>query len=179
MRDIVRRVLDGDTEAFRAIVEEYGPCVRAYLAAHLNDPHAVDDLAQETFIVVFESLDRFRLDDDLGGWIRGIARNKLLMHWRRDAQKRNAAEQLRVEIVEDVAESFLRAVTRDTSDTIRRLQACLKKLPSRIETVIRARYFDREKVQDIARRLNTSPSAISTLLYRGRKDLQSCLGRTE
>jgi len=44
--------------------------------------------------------------------------------------------------------------------------------------VLRARYFERESVTSIAGRHRTSVSAISSLLFRGRKELQACMARS-
>jgi DNA-directed RNA polymerase specialized sigma24 family protein len=43
--------------------------------------------------------------------------------------------------------------------------------------ILRARYFDRQSVNGIAGRAKSSPGAISSLLFRARKDLQACMER--
>ena len=144
MKDVIQKVLKGDRDAYRAIVKEYGSVVRACLAAHLSSTDTVEDLAQETFVAAYEHLREFKLDQDFGPWIKGIARNKMLMHLRRQYQHGEA----------------------------------LEKLPQRIMGVLQARYYERESVTAIAQRHRTSVSAISSLLFRGRKELQSCMARS-
>jgi len=178
MKDVVQRVLKGDRDSYRAIVKEYGPSIRAFLAAHLSQSETVDDLAQETFIAAFEGLRQFNLKEDLGSWLKGIARNKLLMHLRRHYQHGEAIEKLKAEAVEKVFEDTCRLQEGDDVHAVDRLRDCLEKLPPRLMSVVRARYFDRERVTSIAGKLGTTATAISSLLFRGRKELESCLGRS-
>lgn len=178
MKTVVQKVLAGDRDAYRAIVIEYGSVVRACLAGHLSSAHAVEDLAQETFIAAYEHLGEFDLDQDLGPWIKGIARNKLLMHLRRTYQHGEALEKLKARAAEEMFEEVTRLQSADDGQAVDRLRQCFEKLPQRLMGVIRARYYDRESVTAIAGRHRTSVSAISSLLFRGRKELQSCMGRS-
>ena len=177
-KDIVRKVLAGDRDSYRTIVKEYGPAIRAFLAGHLTQPDLVDDLAQETFIAAFEHLGHFDLKQDLGYWLKGIARNKMLMHLRRHYQHGEAIEKLKAAAVQKVFEETCRLQEGDDARSVDRLRHCLEKLPPRIQSVVRARYYERQKVTSIAGRLNTTATAISSLLFRGRKELEGCLGRS-
>ena len=66
MKDILKKVLAGDRDAYRTIVKEYGSVVRACLAGHLSSVDIVEDLAQETFIAAYEHLGDFDLGQDFG-----------------------------------------------------------------------------------------------------------------
>jgi RNA polymerase sigma-70 factor, ECF subfamily len=178
MKDVLRKVLAGDRDAYRLIVKEYGSVVRACLAGHLSSVDVVEDLAQETFIAAYEHLGDFDLEQDFGPWIKGIARNKMLMHLRRTYQHGEALEKLKAKAAEKVFDEVVRLQASDDGRAVDALRRCFEKLPQRIMGVLRARYFERESVTAIAGRLRTSVSAISSLLFRGRKELQSCMGRS-
>ena len=178
MKEIVRRVLGGERDAYRLVVKEYGPVVRATLAAHLSSADTVEDLAQETFIAAYEHLAEFDLEKDFGAWVKGIARNKLLMHLRRLYKHGEAIEKLKAAAAQEVWDEVGRVSDGDDRKTVERLRSCFEKLPQRLMGVLRARYFERESVTAIAGRHRTSVSAISSLLFRGRKELQSCMGRS-
>ena len=178
MKEILQKVLAGDRDAYRAVVKEYGSVVRACLAGHLSSADVVEDLAQEAFIAAYEHLGDFDLDQDFGPWIKGIARNKMLMHLRRTYQHGEALEKLKSRAAEKVFEEVARLQSADDGLAVDTLRLCFEKLPERIMGVLRARYFDRESVTAIAGRLHTSVSAISSLLFRGRKELQGCMGRS-
>jgi RNA polymerase sigma-70 factor (ECF subfamily) len=177
MREIVQRVLAGDRDAYRVLVKEFGPGVRAALAAHLSSTDAVEDLAQETFIAAYEHLGEFDLEKDLGAWIKGIARNKLLMHLRRLYQHGEALEKLKAAAAQEVWDDVGRVSEGDDRKTVERLRSCFEKLPQRLMEALRARYFEKLPVTAIAGKQRTSATAISSLLFRGRKELQACMER--
>lgn len=178
IRAIVRDVLRGRRDAYRGVVKEYGSTIGAFLAAHLSQPDLVEDLAQETFIAAFESLASFKQDEDFGYWLKGIARNKLLMHLRRHYQHGEAVEKLKAAAVEKVFEETCRRQEGDDARSLDRLRHCLEKLPPRTMDVVRARYFEKERVTSIAGKQKTTAAAISALLFRGRKELETCMGRS-
>jgi RNA polymerase sigma-70 factor (ECF subfamily) len=179
MKAVIQRVLAGERDAYRAVVKEYGALVRACLASHLASPDLVEDLAQETFVAAYEHLEDFDPEQDFGHWIKGIARNKLLMHLRRTYLHGEVLEKLRARAAEEVSDDLARRQAGDDSPSVDRLRRCIEKLPERLLGVLRARYFDREPVTSIAGRHRTSVSAISSLLFRGRKELQACMARTK
>src|SRR5215471_10165522 len=84
---ILDEVARGRTEAFGRIVHEYALPLRSYLASQVHHLEDVDDLAQEVFLAALRSLSTFRRGDDLGAWLRGIARNKLLVYFRTQARR--------------------------------------------------------------------------------------------
>ena len=178
MKEVIQKVLNGDRDAYRAIVKEYGSVVRACLAGHLSSTDTVEDLAQETFVAAYEHLRDFKLDQDFGPWIKGIARNKLLMHLRRSYQHGEALEKLRARAAQEVFEDVARRQDGDDTAAVDRLRACFEKLPQRISGVLQARYYERVTVTAIASRHRTSVSAISSLLFRGRKELEACMSRS-
>ncbi len=175
MRDLVRRILAGDRDAYREIVREYGPLVRACLASHLASAQIVEDLAQETFIAAYEHLREFDVERDFGPWVKTIARNKALSHLRRLQLHGQALEKLKAQAAERVFEEL--ATSDDAAGALDQLRSCFEKLPRRLMDILRARYFDRQSVNGIAGRTRSSPGAISSLLFRARKDLQACMER--
>lgn len=177
MRGAVEQVLAGDKNAFALIIREYGVPVRALLAAHLSDAHTVDDLAQETFVAAYGSLATYQAGGDLGVWIKGIARHKLLSYLRRTYREKGRMAAFQGQLIEDLVEDLSRATADDSADTIEKLRGCMKRLPERLRTVMEARYYASEKVSALAGRLRTSATAISSLLYRGREELTACMER--
>jgi RNA polymerase sigma-70 factor (ECF subfamily) len=175
MNETVKKVLKGDREAFRDLVVEFGPAVRALLASHISDSHTIDDLAQETFISAYKDLSTFDLSGDFLKWVRGIARNKMLMHLRRMYKHADAVEQLRAQAMEYLSDKVLEKSEGDTSAEVKRLKKCIEKLRGQINQIIKLRYFAQEKIKAIAEKLQTSMSAVGVQLHRGRKQLESCM----
>jgi RNA polymerase sigma-70 factor (ECF subfamily) len=70
---IVDRVLAGDREAFRALVEREGPGVVRACHRILADLHEAEDAAQEAFVTAFGALSTWRRDGPFGAWLTRIA----------------------------------------------------------------------------------------------------------
>ena len=70
---IVDRVLAGDREAFRALVERAGPTVVRACHRVLADLHEAEDAAQEAFVIAFGALATWRRDGTFGAWLTRIA----------------------------------------------------------------------------------------------------------
>ena len=95
--------------SFDILMAEYRPMILVYLKAMGLGEHIAEDLAQETFISAYESLDKFAKDGDFGKWVRGIARNKALMHWRASNQQPLVVDSRVLEGMEEVFEGFDRS----------------------------------------------------------------------
>src|SRR5919108_129811 len=101
----------GRTEAFGRVVREYALPLRSYLASQVHHLEDVDDLAQDVFLAALESLPTFRRGDDFGAWLRGIARNKLLVHFRSQARRSHALRRFRDEVTARIEGDLERAMT--------------------------------------------------------------------
>ncbi|WP_455382057.1 RNA polymerase sigma factor [Salinispira pacifica] len=73
--DIVRRVIDGDSDAFRHIVERYQAPVLALGLRFLRNREAAEDYAQEVFLRVFRSLHTYRGEARFYSWLMRVAYN--------------------------------------------------------------------------------------------------------
>ena len=72
----------GDARAQEAIYRAYCDAVYALASRVLGRPELAEEILQDTFVEVLRHLRTFRGDAPLGAWIRSIAVNKCLMHFR-------------------------------------------------------------------------------------------------
>ncbi len=172
---IIAAVRAGDSSLYLRLVEAYGFMVRSHIGSQVYNSSDVDDLAQETFIAAFRSLSDFRLGDDFGAWLRGIARNRVRMYFRSRHRRLAALERFREEVAAAVenerdheGEADLR--TRDA------LLGCVAKLPGRLRRVVHAG-LEGARVAHLADELGTSAGAIYQLHYRAHQLLRACLKR--
>jgi RNA polymerase sigma-70 factor (ECF subfamily) len=74
---ITRVVTEDDRAAFGELVKKHQSAVRAFLRQLTRGDAAwADDLAQETFVIAYKTLARFRGDSALSSWLLGIAHNQ-------------------------------------------------------------------------------------------------------
>ena len=73
--DLVRLARDGNTVAFRLLVERYQPMARTRARGLCGNPSDIDDAVQESFLRAYTKLDRLRDPDRFAGWLGGIVAN--------------------------------------------------------------------------------------------------------
>jgi len=174
MNKLVKKILDGDKEAFKEVVKAYGPSMRVYLTGRLSDRLAVDDLMQEIFVAVFWNLKTYDGKSDLGVWVRAVTRNKLMSFLRSHYSQKNSVNTMKVKI-EEALTAELDNFNPNENVVVERLKDCISKQRDIASELINARYFENESVTGMAERMDTTVSAISSELYRIRKQLKMCI----
>jgi hypothetical protein len=85
--ELLAAVAEGDAEAFGILYDQHAPWLLVRLRQRTADSDLADQIAQETFLVVWRDAGRFRGRGALGAWIWGIAIRRLL-----DTQRGDAAQ---------------------------------------------------------------------------------------
>src|SRR5205809_6659859 len=89
---LMLRVKAGDREAFEELVNKYKRPVMNLIYRALGDATEAEDLAQNVFVQVYKSADRYRVCAKFTNWLFTIARNLCLNEIRR--RSRHPAESL-------------------------------------------------------------------------------------
>ena len=66
---LVSDLKNGEEEAFRYLVDQYQDKVYNTCISFVKNPDDADDLTQEVFIEVYNSIHKFRLESKLSTWI--------------------------------------------------------------------------------------------------------------
>lgn len=153
-----------DTVAFRAFYGEALPHVYGYLLHRCGGSASVaEDLTQETFLALVSDIKRGKRVDDSVAWVIGIARHKLLDHFRREARdERKLALAWEADPVDDAA------LVGELPSRARAL-AALARLPDSQRAALALRYLDGLSVPEVAEALGRSLHATESLLARGRE----------
>lgn len=169
---VLDEVARGRTDAFGLVVRAYELSLRSFLASQVYHLDEVDDLAQDVFVTALRSLPSYRRGDDFGAWLRGIARNKLLNHYRSTARRNQAMQRFREEAGRLIEADLEQAADREA--VIERLLRCIADLPERLRRVVRAGLYG-GRPAELARELSTTVGAIYNLHYRANQLLRDCL----
>jgi RNA polymerase sigma-70 factor, ECF subfamily len=145
-----------------------------FIGSLLPDGRDVEDVFQETSLVLWREFERFELGTNFSAWAAQVALNQTLAHRKKKTRNR---------IV--FSDEFLTAVAEDITaygdDLDRRtaaLAGCVMKLPPHHQELIRARYSSGEAVEDIAEHLHRTTEAVYRMLSRIRQSLHDCVTRT-
>jgi RNA polymerase sigma-70 factor (ECF subfamily) len=157
---------------FDDLVETTHRALRSHIATLGVPLEDVDDIAQEVYIEHFGHPERLPPDVDVLGWLKGIARNRCLHHFRSlGARRRQAAALCQV-----LAERPDPAPASDGQAAA--LLQCLEKLPERQRAIIDWFYRDSLASEDIAKRLGAPASSVRMLIHRVREALRDCIRRS-
>jgi RNA polymerase sigma-70 factor (ECF subfamily) len=171
---VIRSVLRGETQEFSRLVHEFGLPVRAFIHARIRHAADAEDVAQETFIAAFRGLAKFDTSQSFEAWIIGIARHRVLGHFRSIDRRHRATQRFREECLARI-EPLLADIARETGpEPLKRLMDCVEKLPERMRQVIRARLRG-EDGSMAAKLLNTTRGAIYMLQLRANNHLRECM----
>lgn len=78
MVDLVRRARDGDAAAWECLVTRFRGLIAAIARSFRLSPSDTADIAQTTWLRLFESIDRVRDPQRLAGWLATTARRECL-----------------------------------------------------------------------------------------------------
>jgi RNA polymerase sigma-70 factor (ECF subfamily) len=160
--------LDTSPRAFRAFYEDALPRVYGYFLHRCGGSVQVaEDLTQDTFLAAVSELKKGRRVAAPIAWIYGIARHKLLDHYRR--QERDELEQS-VAFEADELEDEL--VVRDDARARERAVTALCSVPASQRAALVLCYVDGFSVAEAATLLGKSVEAVESLLARGRQSFK-------
>ncbi len=149
------------------------PALRGFVLSLLGDFSVVDDVVQETFLMVTQKAGDFERGTNFRAWVWKIARFKSLqMRDKLSATRR----MLSVEAVEALCaheiseEGFVEAA-------LRHLEPCLEGLGAKARLAVGLRYQQAHRPPEIARHMGWTTEAVHVALARARVALRDCVTR--
>jgi len=160
---LLRAANAGDTEAYRQLLLELTPVLRAFARrglarAGLSGTDA-EDIVQETLLAIHLKKQTFDKSAEAGPWIRAIARHKII-----DALRRRGR---RLDIpIDDFAE-LLASAESEPDMLIAGVDRHLESLAPGQREVLRAIAVDGASIGEAAARLSMTKGAVRVALHRG------------
>jgi len=177
---LVQRLRQGDTEAYRELVDAYSPRVYRLALGMLGDPAEAEDVLQETFLSVYRNIGGFRGDSGLGTWIYRIAANASLMRLRRhrDAASldETAENGMELKLIPSGGFWFWDPEEAALSGEVRQVMAkAIAALPEALRIVFLMRDVEDMPAADVADALGLTVAAVKSRLHRARMFLRDRL----
>ncbi|MGI9031468.1 MAG: RNA polymerase sigma factor [Ilumatobacteraceae bacterium] len=152
-----------------AVVEVHG-----YLHARCRNRDGAEDLTFEVFMGAVDGIRRRPATDVTTAWLIGIARHKLVDHWRR-----NEREQRRLRAVADDPMQDSPADPWDVELDALTAQDALERLGAHHRAALTLRYLDGLPVREVATVLERTEDATEALLVRAKRAFRVAYGSTE
>ncbi len=162
-------------QVFEVLMRENADMLLAFLRASVRDKHAVEDIFQETMVVAWKRIDSFDRERSFAKWLRGIARNLVLAHFRKAGKNPLAMDESTLDWM-DGRFAQIQSQNGDTlSEKLSLLRECVDSLSDDNKRTIEARYLDQSSLDEIVSSFGVAMETVKKRLYRARIQLADCL----
>lgn len=183
-RGLIARAQQGDTAAFRSLVERHQRRAFAIALALVRDENDARELVQDAFLRVYKGLDNFQGGSSFFTWLYRIITNLSIDLIRKPGRQLVDIDEARFES-DDAQEADFPLLSRvdgaDPADVVRRreiarrLQVALDALPPYHRGVIVMREIEGLSYEEMATAMGVSKGTIMSRLFHARQKLQKAL----
>jgi RNA polymerase sigma-70 factor (ECF subfamily) len=180
--EIMLRVKTGDESAFTFLVQKYRRQMVGFMYRMCHNPAAAEELAQEVFLRVYRSREKYEASAKFNTWLYRIATNLAVNH-ARDTRHERAENTLRLDETDqetgttpDLADDSLTAeeqMVRQERITVIRQK--VQALPERQRMAVILHKYQQMDYREIAKVMKLSESATKSLLFRAYEALREQL----
>jgi RNA polymerase sigma-70 factor (ECF subfamily) len=174
-QELVARVRNGDAEAFAKLVLKYQSRVLTLATRILDNRSEAEDIAQDIFVKVFQSLQDFRGASRFSTWLYRITVNHCLNHIRRRTRQQHTL------VVKEPEYWLQESPQTNPHKTLERkerwtlVQTKLQLLSPEHRTIILLRDFEGLSYEEIADVLQLESGTVKSRLHRARMELKALL----
>jgi RNA polymerase sigma-70 factor (ECF subfamily) len=170
-RELLARVVAGDLQAFERLYRMYQPRLARFLTTLLRRPQLIEEVLDDTMMVVWQTADRFRGSSKLSTWIFAIAyrkAHKARLRWPDPVEDPQLDNRVSEEPAPDDAldhqrlhESLMRAMDRLSPDH---------------RAVVDLTYFHGMGYREIAEIVDCPVDTVKTRMFHARRRLKAAMG---
>ena len=179
--EVVARVLEGNVNAFETLLHRHSDLVARIVKRHVP-PQDAEEVAQDVFVRVYESLPSFKGKSIFRRWLSSIAVRTCYDYWRKAYRCR---EVVMTQLTEKHQEWLEEAVSRESEETRREADArkeaqdllnwALAKMSPEDRMVLELIHLEGLSVKEVAELLGWSPANIKVRSFRARKKMEKLL----
>ena len=169
--DLVAQLQEGSEAAFRILVERYQNRIYRTVFALLRNPEEAEDVAQEVFVEIYQTIGQFRGEAALSTWLYRLATSLALKNLRRARAKKRFAYFTSLLGFEPPDHAHPLALLVGQQQ-LEQLLAHLARLPIQQQVAFTLRHEQELSYEQIAAVLGTTVAAVESLLFRARQTLR-------
>ncbi|MFH0864597.1 MAG: sigma-70 family RNA polymerase sigma factor [Bacteroidota bacterium] len=181
-QEIIKGLLEKDEKAFREVVETFRKNVYHTCFGFVHNKQDAEDIAQDVFIELYRSVTKFRGDSKLSTWVYRICVNKSLNHIRKH---KNSKLLLPIEMLfsgvkddenrTEITEPSTPENSFEHKEMKKVLHQAIDSLPENQRTAFTLSKFEDLSYIETAKVMETSLSAVESLIHRAKLGLQKKL----
>lgn len=175
--ELMRRVREGDDDAFRGLFRRYAPTAKALALRVVRQPHLAEEIVQEAFLALWRNPEGYEQGrGPVRSWLMGMVHHRAVDLVRREESHRRRAEhaiaelpQTEVDPADQVAEDI------DLPGERARVRAALASLPVEQLQVLELMYYEGLSQSRIAARLELPLGTVKSRTLLGMRRLRARL----
>ena len=168
---LIERVKNGDKGAFNFLVNKYYPRVYASLFSYTKSKEDSEDLAQQTFLKVWQQIESFRGDSAFFTWIYRIAINLAKNHFVSSGYKKQkvntSIENSEIEI--SSYENIEAVLMHDQS--MKQIKEFINDMPESLKTAFTLRESEGKSYEEISLITETPIGTVRSRIFRARESI--------
>ncbi len=158
--------------AFQNLLHQFQKPLYYHIRNIVLNHDDADDVLQNTFIKVFQNLNKFKGESKLYSWIYRIATNESITFLNSKAKKNNTTSQ---EIQTKIIDNLEADVYFEDNEIQIKLQKAIAILPEKQQLVFKMKYFEELKYEQISDVLGTSVGALKASYHIATKKIEEFL----
>ena len=173
---LIRRTLEGDQNAFTALVNKYQKRVHTLVWRKIGDFHIAEEITQDVFLKVYKKLSTLKPPEHFPGWLYVITTRHCIAWLRKKRRPTTSLDAMPAPELEELCYAEYEASRGEATAVERQreiVKQLLQKLPESERTVMTLHYLSEMSCEDISEFLGVSPNTIKSRLHRARKRLES------
>ncbi len=180
--DLLTQLKTGNHAAFARLVESYQKTVLNICYKFLLNREDAEDISQEVFVEVYHSVKNFREDSKLSTWIYRIAVSKSLDELKRQSRKKRISSIGKTLGIDKIAHLVSGTDRPDhlleQNEELEQLMQALNRLHESQRIALTLSKIEGYSNTEIAEIMQTSLTAVDSLIYRAKQNLKSFLKQT-
>ena len=177
---LVEKLKQGDEAAFKEIVEAWKNMVYNTAMGILQNEEDAEDVSQEVFVQVYESVKNFKAESRFSTWLYRITVSKALDHLRRKKRKKRFAYLQSLfgadnETLIEKPDFNHPGIVLDNKEKAAVLFKAIAKLPENQKLAFTLHKVEGLSYQEISEVMKTSVSSVESLMHRAKNNLKKWL----
>ena len=171
-KEFIKELLNPKTQnqAFKKLLQEYQKPLYNHIRTIVLNHDDTDDVLQNTFVKVFQYLNKFKGESRLFSWMYRIATNEALTFLNQKAKSNGVtSETLQNKTIDNLKAD----VYFDGNEIQIKLQKAIASLPEKQQLVFKMKYFEELKYEEISEILGTSVGALKASYHHAVKKIET------
>ncbi len=180
--EFIEKLKSGNQAAFNQLLDDYQQKVFHTCISFVPNKEDAEDVAQEVFLEVYKSVNKFKGDSKLSTWIYKVCTNKCLEFIRKKNAKKRFAFMQSIfgnEIPMDKTNFFTEfnhpGILLENKEKSETIYLAINALPESQRIVFTLAKLDGKSYQEIVEITGKSLSSVESIMFRAKKNLQKKL----